>query len=293
MRLRSLPTDTSLKLRTPVNHIDIKNLDFRGFRLKVKTSGTMAAEKLRQKIIAKLQNLIPSIVDESIDEVLKEENITINELSEQMHQRLSLKPKPVSGDREKKIAGGYNKLPQDETEVVDWMRKLVKKRRETKLGDEKDENKIFNIITQRFIKRSSCQSRKDCTMEEVEFEGQKVGFTDGGVEPRLNESEQFRIFHALFFKPEVEEPEEEENPQAAKDELDISMDAIMEELEKKGKRTVEQLKKVVQEPSNLPSYIQLLEDEGKIVKEGKYISVVYKEETEEELEKSASGEDEE
>lgn len=236
------------------------------------------ADKLRQKLIEKLQSQIETIVSESVDEVVKEEDISEDELAELLHRQMELKPiqikqRKTSGEKKKPKSSidGYNKLPQDESEMIDWMRKLIKKRKDTKLGDEKDADKIFNVVTQRFLKRSSCLNRKGCTLREVNFEGDVIGFTEGGVSPKLEESDQFKNFIKLF------EKKNEENPS------DFT-DLIIQKLEEKP-RTMAELRKIVGDQDELERILEILQD--KIEIEGKLVKLLN-----EENEKDVTDEDE-
>lgn len=229
------------------------------------------ADLIRQKLITKIQSQIESIVDEAIEETCKEENITEDDLADLLSKQLNLKPKRKPSGEKKATTDGYNKLPQDKTELVDFMNKLIKKRKTTKLGNENETDKIFNVITQRFIKRSSCLQRKECTLKEINFEGNLFGFTDGGVNPKLNESVQFNNFVALF---------EEEEP--TKEEKDDDLDILLERLEERP-YTFTELKKIIN-PQKLQTLIDELKMEDKIETDGKYIKLVkdvYGEETDE------------
>jgi hypothetical protein len=165
----------------------------------------MALEILKKKILAKIQAQLPSIIDEAINELLDEEDISEELLVEKLQTKSTTKKttekKPKTQPTEK--GSGYDKLPQDETELHKWIKDLFEKRKKTKLGNEKDEDKIFNVVTQRFIKRSSCQSRKGCTLVEVKVNDKEIGFTEGGVGVKLDKVPQFKDFIALFEKSDT------------------------------------------------------------------------------------------
>jgi hypothetical protein len=215
-------------------------------------------EKLRQKIISKIQSQISEIVSDSIDELLAE-GVTETELAESFCKQIDIKKKKVVSEKKPKL-DGYGKLPQDEIEMIDWMRKLIKKRNETKLAGEKDEDKIFNVVTQRFMKKSACISRKDCHLSEVNFEGEKVGFTDGGAKPSLSDSPQFVIFYALF--ENIKNPDEEDDEESL----------ILQKLEERP-HTLAELKKVIN-PQKFQTIIDRLKEEDKIETDGKFVKLV-------------------
>jgi hypothetical protein len=219
-------------------------------------------EKLKQKITEKLLSQLEDIIDRSINEILEEDDISKEELLEKFNKQIDVKAKRRNSD-EKKKTDGYAKLPQDFPEAKDWMNEIIKKRKETKLGDEKEDDKIFNVVTRRFIKRSSCLNRKDCTLKEINFEGKTIGFTEGGVSPKLKDAPQFVKFLTLFEK----EPEDEEIG-----ENDIEM--IIEKLEEKPHTLVE-LKKFLALPK-LKAAIETLKNENKIEEDGKFIKLVEK-----------------
>jgi len=168
----------------------------------------MAAEILREKILAKIALQLPSLIGEAIKELLEEDNLTGDELLEKVqHKPPQKKPEKEkkATTSEKRKTSGYDKLPQDETELHKWMKDLFEKRKKTKLGDEKDGDKIFNVVTQRFIKRTSCQSRKDCSLVEIEYDGKKMGFTEGGNGDKIETVPQFKSFINLFEGKRIDE----------------------------------------------------------------------------------------
>jgi hypothetical protein len=229
-----------------------------------------AREKLRDKLLAKLTTLI----NEAFDELIEEEDVTGDQIAELLGKQLkvarptkSSKPVPKT-TRHRSPESSYAKLPQERTELVDWIKKLLEKRQKTKLGgDIKDEDKVFNIATQRFIKRSSCLQR-NCTLREVTFENDTIGFTEGGDSPSKATSQQFEKFISLF-----EHPEDQEQ-------------VILKNLEKKP-LTLTELKKFIQPTSLLNTLLTNLKEKDLIETEGKFYKLVEQDvenENEEEVE---------
>jgi hypothetical protein len=243
------------------------------------------ADILEKEIIERICKQIPAIVHEAYAYVLSKKGVKEEDLETTLHPH-DIKAKRKHSGEKKQKGDGYNKLPHERAELIDWMHKLIKKRKETKLGDENEENKIFNVITQRYIKRSTCNTRKDCSLIEVEFEGDVIGFTDGGEEIKLRDSPQFMKFLSFFKQEEKSEDEDEDDEEFQKN-LDEQL--ILQKLEEKP-HTIAELKKVV--PKDLKILLSKLEVEEKIKVEGKTVKLVPKEEDEEVYEEETEPEPE-
>ena len=152
---------------------------------------------------------VNDIVSKSVKEMVNTGGLTDEECEEilsatdlETKTKKEVVKKPVAA----KTVAGYDKLPKDIGELKEWMDKLFLKREKAKLNDVEDKDKIFNIVTQRFTKRSSCQAKKDCSLKEIVYEGQTLCFTEGGATPKLRDVEAFQHFVSLFTKKPKKKP---------------------------------------------------------------------------------------
>lgn len=203
---------------------------------------------LKEKISAKLRSQIPSILDEIFEEMQKEGNITDDELADILQTQLEIKPKAKKPEKPKtKGSDGFAKLPHDKIELPDWIKSLLGKRSNTLAGIA-DEDKIFNIVTQRFIKRSSCISKKNCSLEEVVYNGHIIGFTEGGNPLKLADAPEFQKFLTLFHSENSEKKESEKKESEKKEKKETKKEEDFENnllffLKEKTSATLSELKK--------------------------------------------------